>query len=71
MSMPYGVRTRRAVGKLFAHDGEWRVGGQVMCGPDRVEHFLQGAFKQFKRLLMTFRTPIVPMSDEGVACSRT
>jgi uncharacterized protein (TIGR02246 family) len=59
-----------AVGKLFAPDGEWRVGGQVMRGPAEIEHFLKGAFKQFKRLLMTFRTPIVDFGD-GVATSRT
>lgn len=59
-----------SVGKLFAPDGEWCVGGQVMRGPAEIEHFLRGAFKQFKRLLMTFRTPIVHLTDEG-AVSRT
>ena len=54
-----------SVGKLFAADGEWRVGGQVMRGPAEIEHFINGAFKQFKRLLMTFRTPIVHVDERG------
>lgn len=59
-----------AVGALFAPDGEWRVGGQVMRGPAEVERFIAGAFRQFKRILMTFRTPILELGD-GVASART
>ena len=59
-----------AVGALFAPGGEWRVGGQVMRGPAEIERFIAGAFKQFKRILMTFRTPILEVGD-GVASART
>ncbi len=59
-----------AVGDCFTLDGEWRIGGSIMRGRAEVVTALEGVFPRFKRILMTFRTPIVELGD-GVASSRT
>lgn len=61
----------QSVGELFADDGEWRVGGQVMRGRDEIVSFLGGVFPQFRRLLMLFYTPVVNIAEDGEISSRT
>jgi len=60
-----------AVGICFAEDGEWRVGGAVMCGRQRVVAAMGNVFPRFTRILMTFRTPIVELGEAGTASART
>lgn len=59
-----------SVAALFAPDGEWRVGGQIIKGAENITSFLEGVFPQFSRILMTFRTPIVDVAS-GEISSRT
>lgn len=59
-----------AFGDCFAEDAEWRVGGQIIRGRQAAMDFIGGAFPQFNRILMTFRTPILQVGD-GVASGRT
>lgn len=58
-------------GALFCEDAEWRVGGQVMRGRPAIEAFIEGAFPLYRRILMTFRTPIVDLAADGTASART
>jgi uncharacterized protein (TIGR02246 family) len=57
-------------GECFAEDAEWRVGGQVMRGRTQIVAFIEGAFPLYRRILMTFRTPLLTLTPEG-ACART
>jgi uncharacterized protein (TIGR02246 family) len=59
-----------AAGALFAADGVWHVAGQVAEGRDAILSFLEGAFPQFRNIMMTFRTPIVDVLD-GQVVSRS
>lgn len=59
-----------AFGDCFAEDAEWRVGGNILRGSAGAVDFMRGVFPQFRRLLMTFRTPILDVGD-GVASGRT
>ncbi|MEO6717269.1 MAG: nuclear transport factor 2 family protein [Novosphingobium sp.] len=58
-------------GALFADDAEWRVGGQVMRGREKITAFIEGAFPLYRRIMMTFRTPIVDLAADGTASART
>jgi ketosteroid isomerase-like protein len=59
-----------AFGNCFAADAEWRVGGRVLRGRDEIVAMMKGVFPQFRRILMTFRNPILEVGD-GVASGRT
>jgi ketosteroid isomerase-like protein len=59
-----------AFGNCFAEDAEWRVGGNVMRGRAEAVAMIKGVFPQFRRILMTFRQPILQVGD-GVASGRT
>lgn len=59
-----------AFGDCFAEAAEWRVGGSVMQGRDGITEAMRGVFPLFRRILMTFRTPILEVGD-GVASGRT
>ncbi|MEZ5735947.1 MAG: nuclear transport factor 2 family protein [Novosphingobium sp.] len=59
-----------AFGDCFAEDAEWRVAGQVMRGRTEIVKAMGGAFQNYRRILMTFRTPILEVGD-GVASGRT
>ncbi|MCB2077148.1 MAG: nuclear transport factor 2 family protein [Novosphingobium sp.] len=58
-----------AFGACFAEDAEWRVGGSVLNGRTVITEAIRAVFPNFKRILMTFRTPIVHVGD-GEATSR-
>ena len=60
----------RAFGALFAQHAEWRVGGQVLRGRSGIITFIEGVFPLYRRILMTFRTPIVDVGEQG-ASART
>jgi uncharacterized protein (TIGR02246 family) len=59
-----------AVGALFAEQGQWLVGGQALKGRDSIVEFLTGALPGFRRIVMTFRTPVVDVVD-GETVART
>jgi uncharacterized protein (TIGR02246 family) len=56
-----------AFGDCFARDAEWRVSGTVVRGRSNIETFMAGAFTKYRRILMTFRTPIVHLGAEGLS----
>ena len=58
-------------GALFADDAQWRVGGQVMRGRAAIKTFIEGVFPLYRRILMTFCTPIVNLAADGTATART
>ena len=58
-------------GALFADEAEWRVGGQLMRGRTEIVRFIEGVFPLYRRILMTFRTPIVALAADGTASART
>ena len=58
-------------GECFAPDAEWRVGGQVMRGRGEITGFIECAFPLYRRIFMTFRTPIVALTGDGEAVART
>lgn len=59
-----------AAGALFAANGIWHVAGQAVKGREAIVSFLEGAFPQFRNIMMTFRTPIIDVIENEVA-SRT
>jgi ketosteroid isomerase-like protein len=59
-----------AFGDCFAEHAQWRVGGRVMRSRAEAVAMMKGVFPQFRRILMTFRTPILTVG-EGVATGRT
>lgn len=56
-----------SVGELFAEDGEWRVGGQIMTGRANIVAFLEGVFPQFQRIAMMFFTPVVSVTPDEIS----
>lgn len=55
-----------SVGALFAENGEWRVGGQIVKGRENIVSFVRGVFPQFARIMMTFRTPVIDVTGGQV-----
>ncbi len=55
----------------FAEDCEWRIDGVVLKGRDHIVEFNRKLFRaQFRKLLLTLRTPVLEVGD-GKASGRT
>jgi uncharacterized protein (TIGR02246 family) len=50
----------------FAEDGEWRISGRVFRGREEIASAISMILDKFIRVLISFRTPIVSLSDTGV-----
>lgn len=59
-----------AFGDCFTEDAEWRIAGMVLSGRPAIVDNLKRLMPSFRRVLMTFRTPILTMGD-GTATGRT
>ncbi len=59
-----------AFGDCFTEDAEWRISGMVLQGRDEIVWNLKRLMPNFKRILMTFRTPLLEVGD-GIASGRT
>lgn len=60
-----------AFGDCFTQDSEWRIDGTVMKGRDEIVAFNRELMTtQFKRLLITLRTPVLDVQG-GTASGRT
>lgn len=59
-----------AFGDCFAEDAEWRIGGRILRGREEIVENLRRLLPNFERILMTFRTPILDIGEDGVS-SRT
>lgn len=57
-------------GDCFTEDAEWRIAGMVLKGRDEITRNLKRLMPDFKRVLMTFRTPILEVGN-GTATGRT
>jgi hypothetical protein len=55
----------------FTKDCDWRVGAAILRSPAEAVEFLKGKMELFHWVLMTFRPPIVEVTGEGRASSRT
>ena len=59
-----------AFANCFTTDGEWRISGQVFRGRTEIEAMIGRILDNFHRVLITFRTPIVDLTQVG-ATART
>ena len=60
-----------AFGDCFAEDAEWRLSGIVLRGRDNIAQFMAGIFPKYRRILLTFRTPIINPGPEATITART
>lgn len=56
---------------LYTNDCQWRFGGKIFNGPEEIVGNLRRVLPLFRRVLLTFRTPILSLEKDGTACSRT
>jgi uncharacterized protein (TIGR02246 family) len=52
-------------GECFTEDAEWRIAGQSLRGRPQIIGFLEQAMTNFHRVIMTFRTPIIRLVEDG------
>jgi uncharacterized protein (TIGR02246 family) len=58
-------------GECFAEDCEWRIGGAILKGRQKIVEYNRELFTtKFKKLFITLRTPVLEVGD-GVASGRT
>ena len=63
-------RDYEAFADCFTEDAQWRISGMVLRGREEIVWNLKRLMPRFRRILMTFRTPIIDVGD-GVATGRT
>src|SRR4030095_15557802 len=49
----------------WTEDAEWRISGNVFRGRDEILGFFKRAMVNFHRVIMTFRTPLIELTDAG------
>src|SRR5579871_2964483 len=59
-----------AFGNCFTEDAEWRMGGKIFQGRAAIVAHLKYLSGMYHRIFMTFRTPLVDITD-GAVTSRT
>ncbi len=59
-----------AFGNCFAEDAEWRIGGLVLNGRQKITETFEQIMTNFKKVLITFQTPMLKIGD-GTASGRT
>lgn len=60
-----------ALGNCFAEDAEWRIAGMVLQGRASITNAFASLMGKAGHVLMTFRTPLVELTDTGRADVRT
>ena len=55
----------QAFRSCWSEDAEWRIAGNVFRGREEIGDFLERAMGNFHRVIMTFRTPMVELTDAG------
>lgn len=60
----------QAFGECFAKDAEWRLSGIIIKGRSDIAEFMADAFTKYRRILLTFRTPVLDISG-GEVTGRT
>lgn len=61
----------KAFGECFAQDAEWRLSGMTLKGRRQITAFMAGVFPKYRRILLTFRTPLIDLDGEDRASART
>jgi hypothetical protein len=59
-----------ALGDCLTADSQWRIAGRVFDGRAAVVAHMRSVFPQFRRIFMTFRTPVLEIAG-GQANART
>lgn len=59
-----------AFGDCFTTDAEWRISGMVFRGRAEIVVGIERILSKFKRVLITFRTPVLDVGDKS-ATGRT
>lgn len=59
-----------AFGDCFTDEAQWRIGGAVVRGRAVIVEHMRGVFLKFRRILVSFHTPIVTL-DTGAVSART
>ena len=59
-----------AFADCFTEDAQWRISGMVLRGREEITWNLKRLMPRFRRILMTFRTPILDVGD-GHASGKT
>jgi hypothetical protein len=49
----------------WTEDAEWRIAGKVHHGREEIVGFLERAMGNFHRVIMTFRTPMIELTEWG------
>jgi hypothetical protein len=56
-----------AFADCFAEDGQWRISGMVLVGRPQIRDTIARILGRFRRVLISFGTPIVALGDGGVS----
>ena len=56
-----------AFGNCFSENAEWRIGGRIQRGRAEIVENLRRLLPNFERILMTFRTPLVNLGEDGIS----
>jgi ketosteroid isomerase-like protein len=56
-----------AFADCFAEDCEWRILGMVLCGRAEIKAAIHTRTAKFRRVLMTFRTPVLDINNGAVS----
>jgi hypothetical protein len=59
-----------AFGDCFTEDAEWRIAGNIFSGRANIVQTIERVMVDYKRVLMTFRTPLIEVGDRS-ATART
>ncbi len=56
-----------AFANCFTRDGEWRIGGLELRGRKQIEETIAKILGNFRKVLITFQSPILHVGDDGVS----
>ena len=56
-----------AFGQCFTHAAEWRIGGLELRGRPAIVDAIGTIMANFRRVLITFQSPILSASDDGLS----
>jgi hypothetical protein len=59
-----------AFGDCFTEDAEWRIAGNIFRGRAHIVQTIERVMVDYKRVLMTFRAPLIAVGD-GTVAART
>lgn len=60
-----------AFGACFTNNAQWRLARLIVEGRGNIAAFMAAAFAKYRRILLTFRSPIVDIAEHGEIVART